>query len=477
MNLGKNTLINIIGAIVPLVVTIITVPIFLSLIGIERYGVLAIIWLLLSYFSFFDFGFGRAVAQRMAFFSNANNIERSNLLWTALSITFLLGIIGGAVLWVSADYIMNNIVEMAVSNRKEAIQGVFWLIVALPVLLPSTVLQGALQGRQFFLELNIISIVGSVLGQVLPLIVAIAGYVDLESLVKASLLAKLIMFVLLFLQSKRSITLVGFPLIDRSHLRPLLTYGGWISILSIMAPILTMIDRLFIAAMSGAKFVAYYTVPFNLVSNALVISSSLHRAIFPLLVVKDKKEGDILAEEGTKNLVSIMTVMVIIGLIFVDPFLILWLGKEFMLHSSGVGEILLIGIWLNGIVYVYHAQLLAAESPKKLVIIYLLEIPLYLASLWAGLKFFGIQGAAAAWVFRVAIDTSIILYLSSVLLKTLYYALVPFGIVIVTFGVVILLDNSFLRWGLSIILLILALVYERRQIVSLLEMLKRLKTK
>ena len=57
---------NLAGGLVPMAVTLIVTPFYLHLVGLERFGILSLIWLLLGYLGIFDFGFGRTVASAVA---------------------------------------------------------------------------------------------------------------------------------------------------------------------------------------------------------------------------------------------------------------------------------------------------------------------------------------------------------------------------------------------------------------------------
>jgi len=474
MSLGKHTAVNLVGNVLPMAIALITVPLYLRYIGAERYGVLAVIWALLGYFGFFDFGFGRAVSQRMARLSNAVDSERSNLLWTALTSTFLLGLLGSLALWAFADYILTHLIDMSESSRIEASGAVAWLLLALPVLLPASVLQGALQARLRFVELNIIQVLGSALSQLLPLAVAASGHVELQALVPAALASRLLTIGLLLMQCRHHVPLIGRPLIDHSHLKPMMQYGGWISVITLLGPLLVTIDRLVIATLSGSKAVAYYTVPYDLVSRTMVISGSLSSAIFPRLASAIADHAKDLALRATSVLVAIMTPVVIVGLFVVHPFLTLWVGEAFALSSSGVAELILLGVWINALVIPHNARLLAADNPKTVVIIYLIQIPIYFLMLWLGITHWGIVGAAAAWSLRVLLDTTMLLHVAGALRHTLR-VMIPSLILVVSAALVALGTevHSPMHWAIGLSLLGLSLLRDKQHLIAALNVIRQ----
>ena len=462
MSIARHTLFNLGGAVLPMVIALATVPIYLGYIGAERYGVLAVIWALLGYFGFFDFGFGRAVTQRMARLAGADDSERSKLLWTALISTFVLGMFASVLLWLFADYVLLNLIDMSARSRSEVTGAVAWMLLALPILLPTSVLTGSLQARLRFAELNIIQLICSLISQLLPLAVAATGHIELKILVPAALASRVLMATLLLHQSVQHVPLEGHPAIDRMHLKAMLGYGGWVSVMTFLAPLLVIIDRLIIGTLSGAKAVTSYTVPYDLVSRTMVISASLSSALFPRLASASPAEAQHLAERATAVLVAVMTPVVIAGIFLVQPFLNVWLSKSLATESAGVAELILLGVWINALVIPHHARLMATGNPRTVVMIYLIQIPIYLCLLWAGLKYWGIVGAAGAWSLRVLIDTLLLLYVNGACRKTLRVA-APYTVLLLVATVIVLAFTlePMVRWSLAVILLALSLTKDR----------------
>jgi O-antigen/teichoic acid export membrane protein len=319
-----------------------------------------------------------------------------------------------------------------------------------------------------FNELNLVQIFGSVLSQILPLLVAANGNVELSFLVPAALAARLLSFFLLFRLCMRYIPISIKPVFDRTHLKPLLKYGGWISIMSLLAPLLVTVDRIVIAAAVGAKAVAHYTIPSDLVLKATIISTSLSTAIFPRLASKDSSQARDMSRRATLLLVAIMTPLVIIGQIAIHPFLIIWLGREFATVSAGVSEIILMGVWVNAIAISHHARLLTADNPKIVVIIYLIEIPIYFLLLWYGVTHLGILGVAIAWSLRVFIDTGILLAVGGAFRETVLAISVSLTMILMSTCVVLATEyTSPFRWVFGFVLILISVVKGKKYFIEI----------
>lgn len=434
MSVGKHTIINLAGAIVPMGVALLTVPAYLAHVGAERYGALVLIWTLLNYFGFFDLGVGRAVAQRMSRLTQAQDTDRSNLLWTAITCAFILGSAGSLALWAGMDLAIDHVIHVSPQYHAEVSTGLKWLLAALPMLLLASTMTGALQARLKFVELNLIQGATGVLGQVLPLIVAMSGYVEISYLVPTVLLTRLLGICLMFGQCRRHVPLRGRPVLDGAHLKPLLHYGGWISAISVLAPLLVTVDRMVIGSLLGARAVAHYTVPYDLVSKVMVLSNSFSSALFPRLAAATEAQGRVMAQRASATLVAVMSPLIIVGISIVHAFLKVWVGENFAATCIGVAELILVGVWINAAVIPHYSRFMATSSPRIVALIYAAEIPAYFLVLWQLISLWGVAGAAAAWTLRVLIDALVLLRLNRVLGPTIQSALPSLALVLCALG-------------------------------------------
>lgn len=475
MSLTKHTAANLLGTLLPVVVSLATVPLFLRYVGVERFGILAVVWALLAYFTLFDFGLGRAVAQRLSRHAQMDERLRSDVLWTAICAAIVMAIAGSALLIFLTDLYLMRFASLSDRSRAEAASAMPWLAGALPFVLMISVLRGALTARLRFVEINVVDVVSAVLTQVLPLAAAASGFVELGVLVPAALASRVVSVAILFRLCRTGIPLTGGPRVSWTHLRALAQYGGWITLMSLVVPLLVTGDRLLIGAVLGASFVAFYTIPYDVVTKVMTITTSVSTALFPRLASASDADAKDLATRATATLMGIMTPVVLAGILLVHPFLQIWIGREFAEHSRGVAEVILLGVWLNAAVAAHQSRMLGADNPRTVVLLYVVEMPVYFAALWFGLQAWGLIGAAGAWTLRVALDTILLLYFARSMAAVLKMMAIPLLLIAASLWTALGTDStSITRWVLAISLMLACLFRERNHLLFICRAVLRL---
>lgn len=433
MSLGRHTAYNLGGTVLPLALSLLTVPAYIALIGEARYGVLSVAFLLLGYFGLFDLGLGAATAQRIAAAGDAAREDVADIFWTALLLNLGLGCLGGLLIWPAADYFFGYVFKADPGLRAEMLAAVPWLALALPLATLSGVLTGALQGKSRFFEINVVSVVTSVLTQLVPLAVAWRIGVHLALLLPAVVASRLVAIAILYARCRVHVLEGARARFSRKDARALLHFGGWVTVTSLVGPLMVVLDRFVIGAMLGARSVAYYVVPFQLVEKSLVFPAALCSALFPRMSGLPTKESLPLARSAMQALAALMTPLVIAGLFLIEPFLRWWLNPGLAFHASTPARILLLGFWANSFARIPYVALQAAGRPGVIAKCHLAELLPYLGALYLGLATWGLPGAALAFSVRVVVDCGLLLGLAGFLRAGLRTLLVPGALVLGAF--------------------------------------------
>ena len=441
-------------------VSLLTIPIYIHLVGNARYGVLAVVWLFLGYFGIFDLGLGRATAQRIAALGNSSRECISSTFWTALVMNGALGVAGGMLIWPVSNYFFGPVMSIDVDLRSELSPAVPWLMLAVPLTTLSGVLGGALQGRAQFLELNILSVSNSILLQILPLLVAWWHGPDLAWLIPSVILTRLLSLIAGFWRCKVHVFHDHAPSISRDEAKSLFLFGGWVTITSLIGPLMVVLDRFVIGAMLGAKAVTFYTVPFQLAERSTVLPSALTSTLFPRFAMANGAEGRQLATLAIRSLAAVMTPAMLIALLLVEPFFRLWINPEFASNANVTAHILLLGFWINGLAWVPFAQLQATGRPDVIAKCHVVELIPYLLLLYVALHFWGLPGVAAAFGLRTLGDCALLLWFAGDLRSGVAILKVPGELLLGGFGVAVgLTVGSALWWLAASCLLLMAMAW------------------
>lgn len=407
-----NFLLNIGGMVLPLAAAVITVPIYISYIGAARYGILSVVWILLGYFGFMDFGLSRASANALSRLGHASAAERVPVLVTSLFTNAALGVVGGLILYLVSNALLARFAHLPAELTGEIDAAMPWIACMLPVALISGVGGGAIESRERFLTANLLTTFGGLLGQVAPVVCAILISPSLSVVIPAAFLSRLVSTMLIWAIVVKSEHPVNLRSFDRRLVRELMGYGAWVSVTSVISPLMETLDQVLIGALLGPAAIAHYSVPMNISTRSLVISSALAKTLFPRLSRLGPEEAKILAERATVTLAFGFAAICGPAVILAGPALQLWVGPEFAAYSTPVAQILLIGAWTNGVAYIPYTLLQGQGRPDLTAKLHAAEVVPFIIVLWLLMTNFGLPGAALAWTLRTSIDCMILMRIS-----------------------------------------------------------------
>lgn len=397
------------GSFAPAAAALVAIPLLLESIGDERFGVLALAWLVLGHFAVFDFGLSRATANRVARLAHDDRQGARTVLWTSLWMNLAFGLLGAILLYWLAEPFLTHVAGLSETSRAEALAAAGWIAAAVPLASLVGVLAGALDGREQFSVVNAIQGAGAVAVQLAPLVAAYLVSKDLDVLIGAAVLARACTMVLLLFANLRLVAPFAPCRADLQEARALFGYGAWMSISALIMPFFVTLDKFIVGAVLGAAAVAYYSVPDQIVRRVSAFPAAIARSLFPRLAALDEAGSRELSMKSARIVAGVVTPIVVLLIVVLAPFLTLWIDAGFAARATTAGVVLAAGIWLNSLAMVPSVFLQATGRPDATAKCHLIEIAPHVVILWASVAWFGATGAALAMLIVTALDACLLM--------------------------------------------------------------------
>jgi len=422
--LAKNVLWNLAGGVLPLIAGIVAIPPLVKGLGVDGFGVLTLVWILIGYFSLFDFGLGRALTKIVAEKLGKHQIKDiPSLVYTAVSLVSMFGVIGGLLISLLSPWLTQSALKIPVALKEEALISFYILALSIPFVIASTGLKGTLEAYQRFDLLNYVRIPLGIAIFLSPLLsLPFSPALPIAVAILATL--RILEFIVYIFLCLRVVNIQNYKLdFSIKWLRPLFGFGLWMSITNIVGPLMIYLDRFFVGTFISVMAVAYYTTPYEMVTRILIVPIAVVGVLFPAiasLIVSDQKRASQLFVTSTKFVFIALLPISLVVISFSNEILTLWLGESFAEHSTFVLQCLTFGVFINSLAQSAFAAVQGAGRPDWTAKLHLIELPGYVILLWLLLKHFGINGAALAWVARVAFDTIVLYWMAGRLVSNIY---------------------------------------------------------
>lgn len=407
--LARNTLLNFASQSAPMLVAILTIPILVKGLGIDRFGLLTLSWTVIGYFSLFDMGLGRALTQLLAQKLGAGEEQEiPSLVWTAIFLMLVLGLLGAIIVGLLSPWLVRDVLKIPEALRSETILTFYLLSLSMPIIISSAGFAGILEAQQRFGLVSIVRVLMGTFTFLGPLLVLPFSQ-NLPSVIVALIIGRTLALIILFLLCIHATPILRQAIaLKWSEIRPLLRFGGWMTISNIISPIMVYLDRFLIGALVSMAAVAYYTTPYEVVTKLWIIPGALTGVLFPAFTasfVQDQRRTMVLFERGVKYIFLLLFPITLLIVSFAHETMDLWLDSGFARNSTIILQLLAIGVFINSLARIPYTLIQGIGRPDITAKLHLIELVVYLPLLWWATSVSGIKGTALAWVIRAAIDT------------------------------------------------------------------------
>ena len=409
---ARNSGFNLLGMAIPLLIGLLLVPVTLHGLGVARFGLLSLSLTVLEYSTFFALGLGPATTKHVAEAIAREDSSTSDLIVMSMIGHALLGSIGGAIIALLAPAIVDHVFAVSANLRAEAIAVFRLLGVMVPATLLLLSLFGALEGANRFGLVNLLRVPISALSFIIPALGVTYG-VDLPAILSTLVILRLVICGILALVVAASVP--GYQWkwpTDWRRMRPLLSFGAWLSVSNVVSPTLVYADRFFLGHLSGLTALGLYSAPFDAVMRFLAIPGSLVRAMFPTLsALQSMSSRDQLRRlfgRAVSAVVLLLAGPVLIVILFGPWLLRLWLGEQVAASAGTAVRVLAAGLIFNGAALVPLTFIAAFGRPDLSAKFHTLELLMHVPITWLLVSHYGIVGAATAWSIRVIFDAALL---------------------------------------------------------------------
>lgn len=410
MSLIKNSIWNLSGYVIPTIIAIPALGYLARELGPELFGIYTLAIAIVGYAGIFDVGLTRAIVREIALYRNDIE-ERKKIISTSTVFIIIFSSAGMFALYIFIPNIV-KLLSVSALHIVEVESALKILVFSIPVFLLNQLWMAILEGDEKFPIVNFQRSIGSSIIAGLPALLIIY-HNNLVNAIIGLVIGRVISLFIAFIIVRKEVIKSKLSFHPITFKR-LIFFGGWITVSNIISPIMVYFDRFVISSILGAKVVGFYTAPSEAIGRLGLLPGALSRAVFPRLSnIISHEDFNTQLKFSFKLMIAGCLPVVVLGIIFSDKILLLWMGEEYAKNSSLILSILLVGFFFNSLAQIPFTAIQSLGKAKLTALLHCLEILPYLVLLYFFVHYYGLIGAAYAWSIRVIIDFLLLLVISN----------------------------------------------------------------
>jgi O-antigen/teichoic acid export membrane protein len=398
LHLASNALANLLGALIPALVALGTVPLVVRGLGQASYGVYALVTAIVGYFAVIDINVTAGSVKFIAEFSaRKDGASIGQTVCFGILAYALLGVVGALALFGGAHFFVSSVFSVPAALVPEAAATL--RLAALGFFIGQ--LQGYLQSvPQALMRFDVSSRIEMLFGAAVPLLtvlVLFAGY-GLFDVVLLRVAASAVHCLVLWRRIRLLLPDLALRWPAASTRRGLLGFSAW-SFLSRFASLsYAHADKLIIGALAGVTALAWFTVAATLANRLLGLTYRLSGVLFPaasaLAAGGELARLDRLYLKATRYVVFLNAAMLVLVAVFAEQILRYWMNAEFARHGALVLAVMAAAQFVDSLTSLPSLVNDGMGHPRVSGAFALARACVGVLVVWLGVARWGIDGAA-----------------------------------------------------------------------------------
>ena len=399
MALARNALFNLMGAALPAVLSVLTIPYIVRSLGTADFGLLTLVTAIVGYFALLDVNLTAGTTKYVAGFhatADANALHQT--VTFGLAIYVGIGLAGMAGLLLFAEPLVRHVFSVPADRQTNAVLAVqvasigflFGQMQAYLQSLPGAMMRYDVSGR-----------IEAAFGTAVPLctvaLLALGG--DLVGVVALRVVMSAVQLMVLVFALRRLVPRFRPTWPPQALRAQLLGFSAYAFLSKLASLTHSNADKLLIGHHLGVAAVTFYAVPSTLTSRVMGLVSRLSGVMFPHASamaaagrIDDLRRHYFL---GTRYLFFINGAIALILVAFAQPLLTLWIGPEFAQQGAQVMILVALAQWVDSWTNLPSLVNDGLGHPRVTGTLALVRAVFGLLLIFIGLQQFGIVGAAA----------------------------------------------------------------------------------
>jgi O-antigen/teichoic acid export membrane protein len=337
-----------------ILITFFLVPFSISYLGTEGYGLWLTIFSFIGWFSFFDFGIGNGLRNKLAIALSKNDLELAKTYVSTAYFSMIAIVLFLILLFLIPFYMIPWDIVFNYSGNESLTKLIAIVYVIFSINLVLKMITTIYYADQKSAMPGLLNLLGQI-------VIVISIYIAMKSSNNSLILygsivigSQMLIFILASIYAflgKYSYISPNINSFDKEHVKDLLSLGGKFFFIQIAATIVFSTDNFVINYYLGAEQVTIYDIVFKYFMFAVMVMAVILEPYWSAFTNASSLNDDIWIKNSIKNLlkISILVSLAVVGMILISNHIYeLWIGD-----SIKIPFLLTVLVGLNTIIQVF----------------------------------------------------------------------------------------------------------------------------